>query len=70
MPISPSGPAPAFMSIRDFCAYAACSRSTLNRVSKIVPGLFVKRGRSTLVDLQIGRSWLASLPRKTTECAR
>jgi hypothetical protein len=53
------------MSIRDFCVYAACSRSTLNRVSKTIDGLFVKRGRRTLVDMAVGLRWLASLPRKT-----
>jgi hypothetical protein len=61
---------PAFMTIAQFCAYAACSRSTLNRVSKTVDGLFVKRGRRTLVDMAVGLRWLASLPRKTNGGSR
>jgi hypothetical protein len=55
---------PAFMTISTYCVYSADSRSSVYRAAVRWPGLLVKRGRRTLVDMEVASRYLASLPRK------
>jgi hypothetical protein len=56
------GVRPRFSRIRTASAYAGISRSGLYLLAPKVPGLFVKFGRNTLVNLEILDSVLDSLP--------
>lgn len=53
---------PRFSRIRTASAYSGVSRSSLYLLAPKVPGLFVKFGRNTLVNLEILDSVLDALP--------